>query len=456
MNQHDDDFFVKRSVPQKEVGKVEKRDAENSSKKTGAQSSRRISPDAKRIPDKGQLVPEEVKQGKARAATAEKNEGKLKFLKIPETYKSGNVDMVFLVILLMLLAFGAVMSFSASYAYASTKYGDSYYFLWRQLLYTFIGMVAILMVTLIPLKYYRVGTYFIFGVAIILLLLVLFIGTERGGAKRWLEIPGLGSFQPSELAKTALVMMIAMYMAKFGDEVQSKSWKKAVPYGLVFPGLIILLIGGLVVAEKHFSGLVILCCIGFSVMVLGGSKLRYIVPIGAIAVVAIGAMIVFTDYSSTRIEVWLDPWTDPTGSGWQTIQGLYTIASGGIFGVGLGNSRQKFGYVAEPQNDFIFTIVCEELGFIGAMAVMALFFLLIWRGFVIARHSPNRFTYLIVMGLMVKVALQVCFNIAVVTNSIPNTGISLPFFSSGGTSLVVQMAEMGIVLSISCYSHNKK
>ncbi|MBQ8005374.1 MAG: FtsW/RodA/SpoVE family cell cycle protein, partial [Clostridia bacterium] len=150
------------------------------------------------------------------------------------------------------------------------------------------------------------------------------------------------------------------------------------------------------------------------------------------------------------------PWSDPKNSGWQTIQGLYTIASGGIFGVGLGNSRQKFGYVSEPQNDFIFTIVCEELGFIGAIAVMLLFFILIWRGFTIARHSPNRFTYLIVMGLMVKVALQVCFNIAVVTNTIPNTGISLPFFSSGGTSLVVQMAEMGIILSISRYSHNKK
>ena len=227
-------------------------------------------------------------------------------------------------------------------------------------------------------------------------------------------------------------------------------------YGMIFPGLIILFIGGLVVLEKHFSGLIILCCIGFAVMVLGGTKIKHIAILGIAALAIIAALILLTGYSSTRIDIWRDPWSYPRDGGWQTIQGLYAIASGGIWGQGLGNSNQKYGYVSEPQNDFIFTIVCEELGFIGAMVVMVLFFLLIWRGFTIARHSPNRFTYLIVMGLMTKVALQVGFNIAVVTNTIPNTGISLPFFSSGGTSLLVQMAEMGIVLSVSRYAHMKK
>ncbi|MGN1048171.1 MAG: FtsW/RodA/SpoVE family cell cycle protein [Eubacteriales bacterium] len=379
-----------------------------------------------------------------------------RFVRIPDSCKAGNVDMVFLVLLIFLLAFGAVMSFSASYAYADKKYGDSYYFVERQLLFTLFGAIAITIVTLFPLKTYKLVTYAVFGLAVILLLLVLVIGSTRGGAKRWLEIPGFGSFQPSELGKTALVMMMSLYLASFADKVESPKFKTSFVYGLLIPASIIGLIGGLVVLERHFSGLIIICCIGLCEMVLGGCKLRYIIPIGVVAAVGIAVLILATGYSSTRISVWLDPWSDPGDEGWQTIQGLYTIASGGIFGVGLGNSRQKYGYVAEPQNDFIFTIICEELGFVGAVTVMLLFLLLIWRGFVIARHSPNRFTYLIVMGLMIKVALQVIFNIAVVTNTIPNTGISLPFFSSGGTSLLVQMAEMGIVLSISRYSHNPK
>ena len=454
MNNHDEDYFVKRPVTPTEEKQADKKTTDiQPDTIRDKKSVKRIFPNNKKTSGNTLELSQSTKQSAvAEIPVADKH----KFFKIPDTMKAGSVDMVFLVLLILLLAFGAVMSFSASYAYASKKYGDSYYYLERQLLFMFLGFIAILIVTMFPLKTYQMVTYIVFGVAIILLLLVLIKGVERGGAKRWLQIPGFGVFQPSELGKTALVMALAMYMAKFADYVQAPGIKKSFLYGMIFPALFIGLIGGLVVLEKHFSGLIIICCIGLSVMVLGGTKLRYIVPIGLVAAAGIAVLILFTDYSSSRIEVWLDPWSEPRGSGWQTIQGLYTIASGGIFGVGLGNSRQKYGYVSEPQNDFIFTIVCEALGFIGALAVIVLFFLLIWRGFHIARHSPNRFTYLIVMGLMIKIAFQVGFNIAVVTNSIPNTGISLPFFSSGGTSLLVQMAEMGIVLSISRYAHIKK
>ncbi len=461
MNRNDEDCFVKRSVTKKDdakdgsVGGKQKDIPYETGK--NALPHIKIAPEKDRIKNtkNGSELPSEVKRTSVPAKKADE-QGIASRLLFPDMGKPGGIDMVFLLVFVLLLAIGAVMSFSASYAYAAKKYGDSYYFVIKHLQFLIIGALAIVMVMLVHPEYYKIGTYGLSCVAVILLLLVLLIGSERGGAKRWIEIPGLGSFQPSELAKTSLVMLLALYFSKHGDKAQMPGFKKSFLYGMLYPGMIILVLGGLVVLERHFSGLIILCSIGAFIMILGGAKMKFILPIGVVAFAAIAAVILFTDYSSARIEVWRDPWSNPTGSGWQTIQGLYAIASGGIGGVGLGNSRQKYGYVSEPQNDFIFTIVCEELGFIGALAVMILFFVLIWRGFVIARHSPNAYTFLLVAGLMIKVALQVGFNIGVVTNSIPNTGISLPFFSSGGTSLIVQMAEMGMVLSISRYSHNKK
>lgn len=373
-----------------------------------------------------------------------------------EKIKAKNIDMVFLVVLIMLLGFGAVMNFSASYAYATYKNLSSYYFLERQLIFILFGFIAAAIVTLFPLETYKTVTFAVYGIAIILLLLVLVIGETHGGAKRWLNIPLLGQFQPSELGKTAVVMMLALYFSTFGDRVTDKNNKKAFLYGIMIPGLILGVIGAIVALEPHFSGLIIICCIGATVMILGGTKLRFIIPIAIVAAIGIYIIIKYTDYAHDRLAYWLDPWEDASGKGWQTIQGLYAIASGGVFGVGLGNSRQKYGYVSEPQNDFVFTIVCEELGFVGALIVILLFAVLIWRGFVIARHAPSRFTALIVYGLMTKVAIQVIFNIAVVTQLFPNTGIALPFFSSGGTAMLMQMAEMGIVLSVSRYSNHRK
>ena len=185
--------------------------------------------------------------------------------------------------------------------------------------------------------------------------------------------------------------------------------------------------------------------------------MKWLFMIGAVVALAAVGLVLVSDYAQNRVQIWLDIESmDPLGLAWQTLQGLYAIGSGGLFGVGLGNSRQKFGYVSEPQNDFIFAIICEELGFFGAVLVIAMFVLFMWRGFKIAAKAPDRFSSLVVYGLVIKVILQVILNIAVVTNSMPNTGISLPFFSSGGTSLALQIFEVGIILSISRFSYQKR
>ncbi len=460
MNQNED-YFVKRNIP--EDNKKTSTASDSGALRQKSTTERRIAPSPKKEVSRGSGkntnslqkpkpsgAPESTKP-----QTAVKSSLGSKLL-LRDYGNPGSIDVVFLMLFVLLMAFGAVMSFSASYAYADKKYGDSYYFVLKHLEYIAVGAVGILIVLVVPLKYYKGVTYIVSGAAAAALVLVLLIGETRGGAKRWIEIPGFGTFQPSELAKTAIVMLIALYMAKYGEKAGQKGFLKSFKYGMLYPGAIIGTYGILVLLERHFSGIIILGGLGIVCMLLGGTKWQHVIPIGLVAAGLLTVMILFTDYSSERIDVWLDPFENPQGSGWQTIQGLRAIGSGGIFGVGLGNSRQKFGYVSEPQNDFVFTIVCEELGFIGAFAVMLLFFLLVWRGFTIARRSPDRFTYLLVSGLMVKIALQVGLNIGVVTNSVPNTGISLPFFSSGGTSLLVQMAEIGMVLSVSRYSHNKK
>jgi cell division protein FtsW len=213
----------------------------------------------------------------------------------------------------------------------------------------------------------------------------------------------------------------------------------------------------LVAAEKHISGVMIIAMIGAVVMYMGGTKMRWLMILAGLVVAGGAALILFSSYADTRIELWLHiDQMDPLGEAWQTLQGLYAIGSGGLFGLGLGNSRQKFGFVSEPQNDFIFTIICEELGFFGAITVLLLFALLVWRGFKIAANAPDKFSALVVYGIVFKTALQAALNIAVVTNSMPNTGISLPFFSSGGTALAIQIFEMGIVLNISRFSRVEK
>lgn len=369
-----------------------------------------------------------------------------------------SIDMWFMLIVLALLCFGAVMSFSASAVYAEQRYGNSTYFLWRYILFAVIAIIG----TVPFIMYARPWFWRLFGVcsyavSVILLLLVLLIGSEGGGAQRWIAI-GPITIQPSEVAKMSVVLALALCMSKYEKKIKSDlSRDKSFRYGVINPAMIFGFICVLVALEKHISGLMIIGMIGIAVMFMGGTRLKYIfLIIGAVGLAGV-MLILVSDYAQDRVTTWLFlEKADPLGSAWQTWQGLYAIGSGGLFGKGLGNSLQKFGYVAEPQNDFIFTIICEELGFFGAMLVAGLFGLLVWRGFKIAAKAPDKFSSLVVYGLTFKVALQAILNIAVVTNSMPNTGVSLPFFSSGGTSLAVQIFEMGIILSISRYSTQKR
>lgn len=370
----------------------------------------------------------------------------------------GNIDTYFLIWAMVLLCFGALMQYSASAVYAEQKYDSSTYLLWRYIIFAVLAIgitsFAVLFGTPWFWKLFAVGSY---GASLLLLLAVLVVGSRGNGAQRWIDL-GFVTIQPSEIAKVAVVMLLALYMSKYEKEITSThvfggSFKK----GFIIPMMIIGVICGLVMLERHISGLMIIGMLGVSVMFMGGTRIKWLAMFVGLLAVAGVLLILVSDYAQERVSIWLDiEKVDPLGAAWQTLQGLYAIGSGGFFGLGLGSSRQKFGYVSEPQNDFIFTIICEELGFIGAFALVVLFGLLIWRGIKIGQNAPDKFCALTVWGLTFKIALQVAMNIAVVTNSMPNTGISLPFFSSGGTSLMIQIFEIGIILSISRYSREKK
>lgn len=375
-----------------------------------------------------------------------------------EVLAKGGIDMWFLLCVALLLVFGAVMSYSASSVFAYNRYGDSAYFFKRYIMYAIISVIASIpfVIFMTPRRWKGAGVIAYAG-TVLLLLLVLVIGDTGGGAQRWIAI-GPITIQPSEMAKMSLVMVLALYMAKYQKQITSvHQFGGSFKYGVLIPGGIIGLICGLVALERHISGLIIIGLIGISVMYLGGTRTKWIaLIIGAVAIAACGLVLV-SSYAQARVNTWINIDTaDPRGDAWQTLQGLYAIGSGGFFGRGLGYSQQKFGYVSQPQNDFIFTIICEELGFFGALLVVGLFGFLVWRGFKIASHAPNKFCSLVVYGLVFKTAIQAALNIAVVTNAIPNTGIALPFFSSGGTALVIQIFEMAVILSISRYSTLKK
>lgn len=376
------------------------------------------------------------------------------------TYVQGGVDHWFLFLILLLLAFGAVMAYTASAVYAERYYDDSTYFLKKYLLFAVLSIAMTLpFVIYAKLWFWRLFALASYGASILLLIMVLIpgIGDTGGGAQRWIDL-GFITIQPSEVAKMAVVMMMALYLSKHEKQIMSHDkFGGSFKYGVINPGLIFGMVCILVALEKHISGLLIIGMLGVAVMFMGGTRMRYILMIiGCVAALG-GLMILVSDYAQTRVDTWIHlDQADPLGPAWQTLEGMYAIGSGGLFGRGLGNSQLKYGYVSEPQNDFIFTIICEELGFVGALILVSLFALLTVRGFYIAAHAPDKFTSLVAYGLTFKVALQAAMNIAVVTNSMPNTGISLPFFSSGGTSLAVQIFEMGIILSISRFSTVEK
>ena len=355
-------------------------------------------------------------------------------------------DLPFAAILLLLLAYGLLMLFSAGYAVALYRRGDAYTYIRPQLLFAVLGVIAMYAASLIDYHVWHKLAWWLMGVSLVLLVVVLFM-PEYNGCKRWIVIPGLGTLQPSEIAKFSVVLVFSHIISLNHDRMKRFS-TGVLPFALVLGVVAVLML-----LEPHLSGTVLILGIGAVLMFVGGAGLQWFGMAGALGVGAIAAAVVLlpdlVPYATSRLSSWLDPFADPLGAGHQTIQSLYAIASGGIVGLGLGNSRQKYLYVPEPQNDFIFSILCEELGFVGAALVVVLFLALFLRGMSIAVRARDKFGALLVVGFVTQVILQAVLNIAVVTNSIPNTGISLPFFSSGGTSLLMLLGEMGIVLSVS-------
>lgn len=373
-------------------------------------------------------------------------------------YAKGGFDVTFFAAVLALMTIGLVMLFSASYPYAYQKYnGDSYYFFKRQLFFAVLGVIVMIVVSKINYKWIKIIEKPLFAVTIFLLVLVLFyhvnLEDRSEDFKRWIPL-GPITLQPSDIAKFSLVLTLSAYIAKY------RKYMQRLTYGVLFPGLIIGLFCVLIYLENHLSCTVLMFMIGITLMFCGGTRWQWFVGglcvVGAVAFVIIKNPDVLPSYQADRIRAWTDKTFQPLGLRWQTNNSLYAIGSGGFFGVGLGNSKQKYLYVSEPQNDFIFSIVCEELGFLGALVILALFALLFWRGIKIAQRCDDKYAALVVIGIVSQVAIQTLFNVLVVTDTFPNTGIALPFFSYGGTALLMLCFEMGVVLSVSRKVNTKK
>ena len=355
-------------------------------------------------------------------------------------------DMPFFLLVVTLLCFGLIVLFSASYAVGLYRRGDAYAYIRPQLLYAALGLGAMWAASRVDYRIYHTLAWPLMALSVVLLVVVLFM-PEYNGCKRWLVLPGLGTLQPSEIAKFSVVLLFS-HLISLNYPAMGSFTVGVLPFAAILG-----VVAALMLLEPHLSGTLLIFGIGAVLMFVGGTGLRWFALAGAGGAAAVAAAVVLmpdlVPYAQDRLSTWIDPFADPLGDGHQTIQSLYAIGSGGAAGVGLGNSRQKYLYVPEPQNDFIFSILCEELGFIGAALTMLLFLLLLVRGMMLASRAADRFGALLVVGFVVQVVMQAALNIAVVTNTIPNTGISLPFFSSGGTSLMMLLGEMGIVLSVS-------
>ncbi len=360
----------------------------------------------------------------------------------------GLLDVPFLVLTVLLVLIGVLMMFSASYARAYSTEGKATYYFARQAVFAIVGIGIMLFFSTWNYQIWRSVSFFILAAAIVFLLLVPLIGIEENGAKRWIYL-GFTSFQPSEIAKLGIVLTFASMISYYRERMQSFQ------EGILPFVVILAVVCGLLVLEPHLSAIIIILGVSAAMLFLGGVKLRWF-ALGLGVVAAFVAIYLATKgYAGDRIQAWLHPFEDESDSGYQIVQSLYAIGSGGLMGLGLGRSRQKYLYLPEEHNDYIFPIVCEELGFVGAMVVLLLFLLLILRGYWIALHARDRFGMLVVGGLTTLLALQVFLNIGVVTNLLPATGISLPFFSYGGTALLIQLFEMGVILSVSRQNDNK-
>lgn len=354
----------------------------------------------------------------------------------------GPMDMPFMLLVILLFSIGTIMMFSASYASAYTYQGSSTHFLVKQAAIGAAGIAIMLVVSRFNYQQFRWMSIGAMAVALVSLVLVLFIGKEGGGATRWIYL-GPISYQPSEVAKLAVIMCFSMLLS------QKKEKLKTFKYGILPFGIILGMICVLMYFQPHLSGMILIVVVGAALMFIAGVNYKWFFGVGAAGAAGIWVIMNKMAHSSARLRIWKNPWIDPSDKGYQIIQSLYAVGSGGFLGVGIGKSRQKYLYIPEPQNDFVFAIVCEELGFIGACVVLALFALLIIRGYWIAVKARDKFGSLLVAGVTTLFAAQVFLNVAVVTNLLPTTGVSLPFFSYGGSSLLIQLVEMGIVLSVS-------
>lgn len=403
---------------------------------------------------------EEPAQNRSSKKSREKSENSREVFhksKLSDYFILGGLDVPYFALVMILLAIGLVMLLSASYPSAYFHGENSYSFFVKQAIFAVAGVVVMLLVSKIDYNIFKKYANFIYFGAFALLIIVLFYHTNvtTGGEdfKRYIPV-GPISFQPSEVGKFAIVVFLGAYFCRIGNKVHTFM------YGIFIPLVFIGMYCGLVALENHVSGMILMFALGAAIMFTGGTR-SWIFWLGIIGVIAI-VMVVFMfpdmlpDYVEQKLIAFTDKTYEPLRARWQINNSLYAIGSGGFFGVGLGNSKQKYMYVSEPQNDFIFSIVCEELGFFGALVILLLFTLLVLRGIQIAMKARDRFGSFLVLGITAQIGIQTALNILVITDSIPNTGISLPFFSYGGTALLMLLFEMGVVLSVSRKANQRK
>lgn len=366
----------------------------------------------------------------------------------------GPVDLPFFFIVIILLVMGIIMMFSASYASAISEGEAGTFYAVKQIKFALGGLAVMFVLSKVDYHFFenKFIAFSLFGVCIVMLIVMHFdflnLGVELNDSTRWIKIFGI-QFQPSEIMKFSVVILFSLMITH--NYKRMKEFKVGVlPYTIL-----LVVVSGLMMLQPHLSGTIIICMLGFILMFIGGARMPHLLMVGLIGAAGLAVVVLIKikvegfSYFTTRFDAWKNPENDLLNGGWQTYQSLVAIGSGGIFGMGLGNSRQKFQYLPETENDFVFSILCEELGFVGAVTVIALFAFFVFRGFYIASKAPDKFGMLTCVGLTIQVGLQAFLNIAVVSNFIPNTGISLPFFSYGGTSIMMLLAQMGIVMNIS-------
>lgn len=362
-----------------------------------------------------------------------------------------HVDLPFLILVLLLLTVGLVMLYSASFAQSEydTGYVSSTRYFQKQAVCAAIGLAAFFFFSRIPAQVWYRLAWPMYALSIVLLLSVLVVGEEVNGARRWINVAGL-QFQPSEIAKFTLILLFARLTRSYGPD--AKKFRFGVlGFGAALLGILVPL-----ALEKHLSAIMLMGMVAVVMMFVAGTRARWLLAGAGAAVVFVAVYVSFMGYAGDRITAWLHPESDPGDTGYQILQSLYAIGSGGLFGLGFGKSRQKYLYLPFQYNDYIFAVICEELGFVGALAIIALFCALILRGYWIALRARGRFSTVLAAGLVTLIAVQTVLNLCVVTNLLPSTGISLPFFSYGGTALAVNLGEMGIVAQISRFRNHRK